>query len=126
MKAREKIIPAFLTGGGKMGDLIRSFDRLNTAVESPDTWPQSLRIAERIMLDTPFGMYIAWGNEYVQLYNEGYRPIPGATKHRHAIHFQGLGIGLYISHKIIERHNGKLWAESEPEKGSTFYFTLPL
>ncbi len=44
----------------------------------------------------------------------------------HAIHFQGLGIGLYISNNIIERHNGTMRAESEPEKGSTFYFTLPV
>ncbi len=43
----------------------------------------------------------------------------------HAIHFQGLGIGLYISHNIIERHNGGMWVESEPDKGSIFYFTLP-
>ena len=40
--------------------------------------------------------------------------------------FQGLGIGLFISMEIIKRHNGKLWAESEIGKGSTFYFTLPL
>ena len=44
----------------------------------------------------------------------------------HAQHFQGLGIGLYISYEIIQRHNGKLWVESEPGKGSIFYFTLPL
>lgn len=42
------------------------------------------------------------------------------------IHFQGLGIGLFISRQIIRRHNGKLWAESEPFKGSTFTFTIPL
>ena len=44
----------------------------------------------------------------------------------HAAHFQGLGIGLFISYEIIQRHNGKLWAESEDGKGSTFYFTLPV
>jgi two-component system CheB/CheR fusion protein len=43
-----------------------------------------------------------------------------------AVHFQGLGIGLYISYEIIQRHNGKLWAESEVGKGSTFYFTIPV
>ncbi|MDP4283200.1 MAG: chemotaxis protein CheB [Bacteroidota bacterium] len=43
-----------------------------------------------------------------------------------AAHFQGLGIGLYISHEIIQSHHGKIWAESEPGKGSTFYFTIPI
>jgi len=42
------------------------------------------------------------------------------------LHFQGLGIGLFISMEIIKRHNGKVWAESEEGKGSTFYFTLPV
>ncbi len=44
----------------------------------------------------------------------------------HAIHFQGLGIGLYISYDIINRHEGNMWAESEPGIGSTFYFTIPI
>lgn len=40
--------------------------------------------------------------------------------------FPGMGIGLYICDQIIKNHDGTLWVESEPGKGSTFSFTLPL
>ncbi|QQL49378.1 ATP-binding protein [Mucilaginibacter ginkgonis] len=45
----------------------------------------------------------------------------------HQMHtVSGFGIGLYLCAEIVERHNGKIWVESEPGKGSSFYFSLPL
>jgi PAS domain S-box-containing protein len=59
--------------------------------------------------------------EQAQVFERFYRARSGK---RHGA--EGLGLGLYISHEIVIRHGGRMWFESQPEQGSTFYFSLPL
>ncbi len=55
-----------------------------------------------------------------KLFDRYYRVESPETKH-----IAGFGIGLYVSSEIIKQHAGRIWAESELGKGSTFYFSLP-
>ncbi len=74
-----------LVGGGACGELLRQVDWARTPVGPVEDWPQSLRTTVGIVLASNYPLYLAWGPQYVQMYNDAYRPISGATKHPAAL-----------------------------------------
>ncbi len=68
-----------------MGELIRGHDWSKTDLGPPESWPQSLKTAVGLLLNSGYPMYIAWGPSFVQIYNDAYRPILGETKHPAAL-----------------------------------------
>ena len=79
----------FLAGGGEMGALTRAHDWSACPIGTPDTWPQSLRTAVRILLNTNHPMFIWWGPELIQFYNDAYRQTMGPERHPSALGQRG-------------------------------------
>ncbi|MET0293411.1 MAG: HWE histidine kinase domain-containing protein [Phenylobacterium sp.] len=70
--------PAFLAGGGEMGDRIRRFDWAATPLGAPETWPEALQSAVRLILATRQPMLIWWGEALIQIYNSAYAAVLGS------------------------------------------------
>jgi PAS domain S-box-containing protein len=68
-------------GDSEMARLMRSHDWSQTPLGSPSTWAQSLKTSVSILLNSRYPMFVWWGQEYANLYNDAYRPILGASKH---------------------------------------------
>ena len=88
-KAVTQSVEAIVTGnlfagGGEMGALMRSLDWSQTALGSAENWSQSLKTAVRIMLTCRQPMFVWWGEELINLYNDAYRAILGG-KHPEAL-----------------------------------------
>src|SRR6201995_3041124 len=79
----------FLAGGGEMGALTRAFDWSKTSLGSPQTWPQSLRGTVRLVLNSGHPMFIWWGPELIQFYNDAYRATMGPERHPSALGGRG-------------------------------------
>lgn len=84
LDARSTDPEGIFTMGGEMGALMRSYDWSQTPLGSVETWPQSLRSALSICLNSRFPIAIYWGADCLLLYNDAWRPIVG-DKHPWAL-----------------------------------------
>ena len=75
----------FLAGGGEMGALMRAYDWASSPLGAPLLWPQSLRTAVRILLNTNHPMFIFWGPDLIQFYNDAYSRTLGDERHPSAL-----------------------------------------
>jgi PAS domain S-box-containing protein len=99
MKNRE-----FLSGGGDMGALMRSQDWSSFPLGLPETWPQSLRTALGIMLNSTHPMFLAWGPGLHFFFNDAYRPILGAKPIVQGLPFAEIWSDIWSDiHPLVER-----------------------
>ncbi|HYK01220.1 MAG TPA: ATP-binding protein [Thermoanaerobaculia bacterium] len=74
----------FLSGGGELGARMRAIDWSATSLGPPSEWPQSLKTCVRIILTSRQPMFVWWGEELINLYNDAYKSIAGG-KHPAAL-----------------------------------------
>jgi PAS domain S-box-containing protein len=105
-------------GDSEMAALMRAFDWSQTPLGSVTQWPQSLRVAVSILLASRFPMQILWGPQYVQFYNDSFRPILG-TKHPKSLGQKGCDCWSEVwdfagSHLDQVRNTGKAsWSDDQ-------------
>jgi PAS domain S-box-containing protein len=109
----------FFAGGGEMGALMRGYEWAKSPIGEPNSWPQSLRTAIRILLTTQHPMFIWWGPELTQFYNDAYRKTMGPERHPSALGQRGKDcweeiweiIGPQI--EMVMRGEGATWHEDQ-------------
>lgn len=88
-QAGEKGALDFLRGGGELGSIIRAHDWAASPLGPPESWPQALKTAVRLLLSTGHPMFLWWGPELIQFYNDAYRLSIGPERHPTAVGQRG-------------------------------------
>ncbi|GAC1332857.1 MAG: hypothetical protein NVSMB20_04790 [Bradyrhizobium sp.] len=102
-----------------MGALTRAYQWTASPLGGPETWPQSLRTALRILLNTNHPMFIWWGPELIQFYNDAYRQTMGPERHPSALGQRGRDCWAEIWPTIgpqieqVMRGGGATWHENQ-------------
>ena len=105
-----------------MGDLIRKKDWTKTPLGLPEKWSQNLQAAVSLVLNNPLPMYIAWGKECTQIYNDAFLPILGKQKQLDSLAFKSSDTLSEVSQ--ITKHKFDLVMNGEFASSSSFIFSL--
>ena len=105
-----------------MGDLIRKKDWTKTPLGLPEKWSQNLQAAVSLVLNNPLPMYIAWGKECTQIYNDAFLPILGKQKQLDSLAFESSDTLSEVSQ--ITKHKFDLVMNGEFASSSSFIFSL--
>ncbi|WP_299322752.1 ATP-binding protein [uncultured Maribacter sp.] len=109
----------FLDDGGEMGKLMREKDWSMTPLGPPEEWPQSLRTTINIILNTPFPMFLFWGDTLKGFYNDAYRPILGVDgKHPKILGLNGeeawaeIWKDIFPMLSVVTKKGESIWREN--------------
>jgi PAS domain S-box-containing protein len=115
-------LPSLMSDEGQIGQLFQNL--ISNAIKFRGDDPPQIHISSEknenkwifSVRDNGIGIDSEYSNRIFEIFQRLH------SKEEYA----GSGIGLAICKKIVERHGGNIWIESEPGKGSTFYFTIPI
>jgi PAS domain S-box-containing protein len=106
-----------ILGDGEMADLVRAFDWAGTSLGAIESWPENLLLTVNMILSSRHPMFLWWGEELIQFYNDAYRPSFGEGKHPSALGQRAADCWFEawesISSRIdaVMRHGRSTWYE---------------
>jgi signal transduction histidine kinase len=117
-------LPTVLADAGQVQQLFQNLLSNALKFHAPDQAPEVRVSAERMDGD---GMWrIAVADNGVGIAAADQQRVFEVFRRLHTREeYEGTGIGLAVVQRIVERHGGRVWLESAPGEGTTFYFTLP-
>lgn len=110
---------SFFAGGGEMGQFIRAYPWHTTPLGPPENWPQTLKTTLRLLLSTGHPMFLWWGPDLIQFYNDAYSRSLGPERHPSAIGQRGREcweeVWPIVGHQIemVMAGKGHTWNENQ-------------
>jgi light-regulated signal transduction histidine kinase (bacteriophytochrome) len=115
-------LPTLRADGSQMAQLFQNL--IGNAIKFRDNRPPEIHVSAQRQADGQWRLAVR--DNGIGVEPQYYQRIFLVFQRLHTRkEYPGTGVGLAICRKIVERHGGRIWVESQPGQGSTFYFTIP-